>query len=232
MKKTEKELLLQQRIALHHIERYAKENMLDAIGEYFPGFLHFNRKDDLHIQYMNPSGLTKYGVTLEYIQNNGAEFLENYVHPQTRAEIFPRFIDFYNRNDSGRTYADCQDIVNPTRSKKYYQILTVTKVVKELNGLMSMSLPVHELGPNLGKIKGLVKIDEAFEKKFERFQSLSNREKEVLKWVALGLTNKEIADKLVLSEHTVRTHRNHIFAKSGIHHLREAIHIAEVFGLI
>ena len=105
-------------------------------------------------------------------------------------------------------------------------------MVKELDGLMSMSLPVHELGPNMLRIKGLIKIDEAFQKNFERFQSLSNREKEVLKFVALGLTNKEIADKLLVSEHTIRTHRNKIFTKLDIHHMREAIHIAEVFELI
>lgn len=47
-------------------------------------------------------------------------------------------------------------------------------------------------------------------------KALSNREIDILKFVALGLTNKEIADKLFLSTHTVITHRKNISAKLGI----------------
>ena len=45
---------------------------------------------------------------------------------------------------------------------------------------------------------------------------ISIREKEVLKLVALGLTNKEIGEKLFISSHTVITHRKNITAKLGI----------------
>lgn len=45
---------------------------------------------------------------------------------------------------------------------------------------------------------------------------LSNREKDVLKLVALGHTNKEIADQLFISIHTVISHRKNITEKLGI----------------
>lgn len=41
-------------------------------------------------------------------------------------------------------------------------------------------------------------------------------EKNILKHIALGLTNKEIADKLFISIHTVVTHRKNITQKLGI----------------
>ena len=47
--------------------------------------------------------------------------------------------------------------------------------------------------------------------------SLSEREKEVLVQVAQGRSNKEIADVLCLSTHTVITHRKNIAAKLNIH---------------
>lgn len=47
-------------------------------------------------------------------------------------------------------------------------------------------------------------------------QHLSARELTILKKVALGLTNQEIADKLFLSVHTVMTHRKNITKKLGI----------------
>ena len=55
---------------------------------------------------------------------------------------------------------------------------------------------------------------------------------EVLRLIALGHTNKTIADMLVISDNTVRTHRNRIWKKLDIKHLRDAIKYAEVFELI
>jgi DNA-binding CsgD family transcriptional regulator len=44
---------------------------------------------------------------------------------------------------------------------------------------------------------------------------LTQREAEILGLIALGLTNPEIAQRLFLSSHTVKTHINRIFAKTG-----------------
>lgn len=46
---------------------------------------------------------------------------------------------------------------------------------------------------------------------------LSDCEKDIIKCVARGMSNKEIADKLFLSIHTVTTHRRNITAKLQIH---------------
>lgn len=44
-------------------------------------------------------------------------------------------------------------------------------------------------------------------------EPLTARELEILQWVARGLANQEIADRLVVSERTVRTHISHILRK-------------------
>lgn len=48
-------------------------------------------------------------------------------------------------------------------------------------------------------------------------EQLSQREKEIITLVVKGMTNKEIADKLFLSIHTVNTHRRNIARKLEIH---------------
>lgn len=50
----------------------------------------------------------------------------------------------------------------------------------------------------------------------EESEGLSNRELDVLKLVALGYANKEIAEKLFISTHTVMSHRKNITEKLGI----------------
>lgn len=51
----------------------------------------------------------------------------------------------------------------------------------------------------------------------ERKQELSVREKEIVICVVKGMTNKQIAEKLFLSTHTIMTHRRNIVNKLQIH---------------
>jgi len=62
--------------------------------------------------------------------------------------------------------------------------------------------------------------------------SLTGRETEVLQLVANGLTNREIASKLVLSEHTVHRHVANIFRKLMItSRVAAAVHAVRI-GLV
>lgn len=62
--------------------------------------------------------------------------------------------------------------------------------------------------------EGEIKVTPAYTKKLscEGFV-VSEREIEIIKLIALGLSNKQIADKLCLSLHTVNTHRKNILQK-------------------
>jgi DNA-binding NarL/FixJ family response regulator len=55
---------------------------------------------------------------------------------------------------------------------------------------------------------------------------LTDREGEVLRLIASGKTNREIAALLFVSEATIKTHVNHIFAKTGSHHRTHAVSYA------
>jgi len=63
-------------------------------------------------------------------------------------------------------------------------------------------------------------------------EPLTDRELEVLRLLAAGLSNREIADELVITENTVRSHCKSIFGKLGAHKRWEAAHRAQEFGLI
>jgi len=51
--------------------------------------------------------------------------------------------------------------------------------------------------------------------------NLSERETEIIRLIIAGLTSSEIADKLFISEHTVKTHRKNIFKKIGINNISQ-----------
>jgi DNA-binding NarL/FixJ family response regulator len=60
---------------------------------------------------------------------------------------------------------------------------------------------------------------------------LTPREAEVLTLIARGLSNQEIAAALYVSEATVKTHINHVFAKVDARDRAQAVHYAYTHGL-
>ena len=66
----------------------------------------------------------------------------------------------------------------------------------------------------------------------DRFESLSEREREVFQLVAEGHSNKEIAELLSVSPATIETHRGHILQKLDVHNTAELVLYAVRRGVI
>jgi DNA-binding NarL/FixJ family response regulator len=71
-------------------------------------------------------------------------------------------------------------------------------------------------------LKDMMDYNTALQPKKE-ISGLTEREIEILKTIASGLKNREIADKLFISEKTVKTHINRIFRKLGVNNRTRAI---------
>jgi len=61
---------------------------------------------------------------------------------------------------------------------------------------------------------------------------LSPREIEILRLVATGASNKEIAEQLFISEGTVKNHLSNILSKLGVHDRMQAVLKAKEMGII
>lgn len=65
-----------------------------------------------------------------------------------------------------------------------------------------------------------------------RDMPLSNREVTVLRYLANGFSNKEIAEQLILSNKTISAHKSNIFSKLGVHTIVELIDYAKAHELL
>jgi DNA-binding NarL/FixJ family response regulator len=63
-------------------------------------------------------------------------------------------------------------------------------------------------------------------------KNLTEREREVFELIAQGLSNSEIADRLVLTEGTVKTHVKHIFEKLEVRDRTQAVILAYEVGVV
>lgn len=61
---------------------------------------------------------------------------------------------------------------------------------------------------------------------------LSNREVTVLRYLANGMTNKEIAEQMMLSNKTISAHKSNIYAKLGVQSIVELIDYAKMHELL
>ena len=64
-----------------------------------------------------------------------------------------------------------------------------------------------------------------------RFETLTDREREVLKFVTQGLPNKQIAASLGLVEQTIKVHRSRVMTKMRAESLAQLVVVAERLGI-
>lgn len=92
------------------------------------------------------------------------------------------------------------------------------------------------LGLKLTKTREIVVVKEAEPVRLDpakvEAMGITPREHEILNLIAAGLSNREIAAKLFVSENTVKTHSSRLFDKLNAKRRTQAVQIAKEAGLI
>jgi len=124
-----------------------------------------------------------------------------------------------------------------------YRFLVVEHSLEIYGGLIALmfaSLGIW-LGLKLTKNKETLIIKEvpvpmaapfAVNEQRVRELGITPRELEILELIARGLSNREIAEKLFVSENTVKTHSSRLFEKLSARRRTQAVQLGKEFGLI
>jgi DNA-binding CsgD family transcriptional regulator len=104
-----------------------------------------------------------------------------------------------------------------TRTK---EVVVVKEIRVREEVIVREEVPVRQGGPFVLNTEALQRL------------GITPREHEILGLIAQGLTNREIGEKLFVSENTVKTHSTRVFEKLSVNRRVQAIEAARKLGLI
>jgi DNA-binding CsgD family transcriptional regulator len=124
-----------------------------------------------------------------------------------------------------------------------YRFLVIDHSIEIYGGLTAATFAVLGiwLGLKLTKTKETVVIKEVpipagapfvLDENKRADLGITPREMEILELIAQGLSNREIAEKLYVSENTVKTHSSRVFDKLGAKRRTQAVQFAKEFRLL
>jgi DNA-binding CsgD family transcriptional regulator len=124
-----------------------------------------------------------------------------------------------------------------------YRFLVVEHSIEIYGGLIAATFAVLGiwLGLKLTKRQERIVVKEVPVRAGEAFLAdekkranlgITPRELEILELIAKGMSNREIAEKLYVSENTVKTHSSRVFDKLGAKRRTQAVQFGKEFGLL
>ncbi len=227
---SETEILQQQIVDLDYCSLLEQDGIitLDELSALIPGFIHLNNIETGGLEYLSKKALDIFEKNLSEIQEQGKAFV-NYISDKKSQQVFDRKkLFFLNNDNTDKIFSYIQRLQYKTKKIPYTLFYSTSKIYKS-NLCISFTQPLRLLQKN-SFLKEIVEERYTFfNKNHKKFSRLSKREKEILKLIAHGESNKLIADRLFISYHTVRTHRKNICTKLTTNRLIDLVKYFEVF---
>lgn len=188
--------------------------------------------------YMSPKGLESLGVSLEAVRNMGAEYYALFFNPEDAVNYLAswnKFIADYKNKGVWFTYFQQVNIRNAGKPIWFLSASTVIDYDAATRSplfSLTLALRIHQYMPIVPKLERLVSENTFLKNNLERYTTLTKREREMLRLMALGMTPKEISGQLITAEETVRTHRRNIKRKLQVKKEVDLVYFAQAFNLV
>lgn len=211
--------------SLAQLYRKNQDNFYSFV-DHLPTYIVLNDKKSLYYKYANSVSLKTLEIDdYNYMSYNAIQLKSD---PYLLKLAFKKIQLFDKINDQESI---CSTIQRLHFNKKMNWIFGNKAIINDETYLNNY-YELKELYIIGDKISQILKPLENSVENWQKFQSLTKKEKILLKLITIGKSNKEISEQLFISEHTVRTHREKIRKKIDAHNLYEMIKFAEAFDLI
>lgn len=221
---------------LHQKRIEDKIREIAATADEIPGVIIIHELPDFVVHYMSPRGLNAIGMTLAQVEKmTSQEYHERFFNAEDARDYVPKIASLLDRNTDETVNYFQQVRTSETQDWDWY--LSGTRILlrdSENKPLLTITIAMH-IDPKhhiTSKVSRLQDENNFLKKNFERFGTLTTREREVLKHQSLGKTSGQISKSLHISAATVETHRKNIKRKLDISSSFDLSMYARAFDLI
>jgi DNA-binding CsgD family transcriptional regulator len=215
------------------------EEKLSALQDYendVPAVLIVHLLPDFSVLYMSRKGLQILGTTLDEIRLGNEEYHARYFNPEDAANYVPKILGLLERNDSNEFVSFFQQ-VRPSPDHEWVWYLSSTRIfLRDGNGkpvlTLTMAIPIDAHSHITTKVERLMQENLFLQRNQQIFSSLTRREKQILRLIALGQSTPEIANALNISGTTAATHRRNLRNKLNAQSNYDITRFAQAFDLI
>ena len=118
--------------------------------------------------------------------------------------------------------------IRPSDDKDYEWFYSITHKVSKC--LFSITTPIEALKNANLNIEKILEENQFAKQNAWKYERLTRREKEVLRFISEGKSNKEISNKMFISELTVKSHRQNIHKKLDTEGIKDLKRYADAFA--
>jgi DNA-binding CsgD family transcriptional regulator len=220
------------------IQQRTKEKIrtVQTFEEEFPSVFIIHDLVTNKVVYMSKRGRDVLGVTLDEIRLSTPEYTSKYFNEEDATYYVPKIFGLIERNEQDEAVSFFQQ-VRPSPQHNWDWYLSSTKVfLRDENEkprlVITLAVKVDVEHPISIKVSRLLEENNFFRNNRQLFSTLTNREKEILKLMALGQSSMEISARLHISEATANTHRRNIRNKIKAESNYDITRFARAFDLI
>jgi DNA-binding CsgD family transcriptional regulator len=214
----------------------SKLNALKKVAEDVPAMVIINEVKTLTVAYMSERGLKGLNTTLEEIQALGGAYTAKYFNPKDAEDYVPKVMAMMEKGDENEIVSFFQQVRASESDPWKWYFTTVKIFAKDADGnpthIIALAHPVDPAHHITTKVNRLLEENNFLRANKHIFASLTKREKEILRSMALGESSSAIAEKLYISEDTINTHRRKVRKKLNVSNNYEITQFAQAFDLI
>ena len=222
------------------IEDKIKHKVLEinSIADFLPTSVVIHRflGDRTQIEYMSQRGLKELNLDLDQLKKMGSEYFKLFLNEHDAQDYIPKMLDMVARNDENEVFTFFQQARSSASGDWVWYLSSIKILMRDDEGkpllLIITASPIDPTHHLTHKVSRLLVENNFLRENSIKFSSLTEREKEILKHIALGKSNKEIADEQSISVNTVETHRKNIKSKLDLKSTYELTQYASAFNLI
>lgn len=207
-----------------------------SVADKLPGVVIIHDLKALSVVWMSRNGLKVLGTTAGEIEGmSSEEYFRRYFNEEDARDYVPKILGLMLRNNDEEVVTVFQQ-VRFHDNTWHWHMSSVRILMRDEGGQpwlsISISLPVDAMHHMTAKAARLVEENNFLRKNFDLYARLSNREREVLRLLALGKSATDTAEELCISLHTVETHRRNIKQKLDTGAYFDLCQYARAFDLV